>query len=183
MKAFLVVLVVLGMGTAVVAATPERYLHVKVDGINTRELVRVNIPLSLAEKVIPAIHEKQLNNGKIQIGSFCTSDVDLPAVLDAVKSAPDGDFVTVQEPDNDVRVAKQRGQLIVHIIDRRDHEKVDVTVPWAVAQALASATADHQLNVEAAIEALERQGDTTLVTATDANETVRVWIDSRNASD
>lgn len=183
MKQFLVALAALCMGVATLAATPERYLHVKVDGINTKELVRVNIPLSLAEKVIPAIHERQLHDGKIEIGDLHCNDVDLRAIFNAVKDAPDGEFVTVQEPDNDVRVAKENNQLIVHITDKRNGEKVDVTVPWTVAQALASATNDRQFNIEAAIEALERAGDTTLVTVTDRNERVRVWIDSRNISD
>lgn len=171
------------IASTVSAATPERYLHVKVDGVNTKELVRVNIPLSLAEKVIPAIHERQLHDGKIEIGDFHCDDVDFRAIFNAVKDAPDGEFVTVQEPDNDVRVAKENNQLIVHIIDKRDGEKVDVTVPWAVAQALASASSDRELNIEAAIQALERAGDTTLVTVTDRDEKVRVWIDSRNISD
>lgn len=183
MKGLFVFLAALGMATAALAATPQRYLHVKIDGVNTKELVRVNIPLSLAEAVIPAIHERQLDNGKVQIGNFQTNGIDLPVILNALKTAPDGEFVTVEQPDSNVRVAKERGQLIVHVIDKRNHEKVDVTVPWEVAQALASETSDHQVNIEAAIEALDRAGDTTLVTATNSHETVRVWIDSHNTSD
>jgi hypothetical protein len=185
MKRLLVSLAALSMATAALAATPERYLHVKVDGMNTKELVRVNIPLSLAEAVIPAIHNRQLDNGRIEIGDFHANDVDLPAILNALKSAPDGVFVTVQKPGTDVRVAKEHGQLIVHVIDAKNQARVDVTIPWSVAQALTSGTADHQLNIEAAIEALDRAGDTTLVTATDSHshQTIRVWIDSHNISD
>lgn len=183
MKRILVTLAALSMSAAVWAAPPERYLHVKVDGVNTKELVRVNIPLSLAERVIPAIHNNQLHNGRIEIGDFHCNDVDFRAIFNAVKDAPDGEFVTVQEPDTNVRVAKQQGQLIVHIIDKDEGDKVDVTVPWGVAQALSSATNDHELNIEAMIQALERAGDTTLVTVTDNDEKIRVWIDSRNTSD
>lgn len=182
MKKAIPVIGLLFVAGIVAAAPPEHYLHVKVDGVNTKELVRVNIPLSLAEKVIPAINHGQLRDGKIQIGDFQANGIDLPAILDAVKSAPDGEFVTVQEPDSSVRVAKQKGQLIVHVIDKEDGQKVDVTVPWEVAQALASATSQHQLNLEAAIQALDRAGDTTLVTVTDNEETVRVWIDSQSNS-
>jgi ribonuclease HI len=59
---------------------------------------------------------------------------------------------------------------------------VDVTVPWAVAQALASDTSDNELNVEAAIKALENAGDVTLVAVNGDDETVRVWIDSNSGS-
>lgn len=183
MKKAISVIALLFVAGAVAAAPPEHYLHVKVDGVNTKELVRVNFPLSLAEKIIPAINHGQLRDGKIQIGDFQANGIDLPAILDAVKSAPDGEFVTVQEPDTNVRVAKENGQLIVHVTDKESDQKVNVTVPWEVAQALASATNQHQLNIEAAIQALDRAGDTTLVTVSDNEETVRVWIDSRNTSD
>lgn len=182
MKTILPVLAVLCFGTAALAAPPERYLHVKVDGQMGREHVRVNVPLSLAEKVIPAINHGQLRDGKVQLGNFHANGVDLTALLDAVKSAPDGEFVTVQEPDTDVRVAKSNGKLVVHVLDKGGKEKVDVNIPWEVAQALASG-GDQQLNVEAAIQALEKAGDTTLVTVTGNDQTVRVWIDSRNSSD
>src|SRR5579864_7089528 len=88
--------------TAVWALTPERYLHVRVTNPSTHELVRVNLPLSLAEKVIPAINEGQLRDGKVQVGDFTADKVNVRAILEAVKSAPDGEFVTVEEKDNNV---------------------------------------------------------------------------------
>lgn len=182
MKTIFSVLAVLCVGTVALAAPAERYLHVKVDDPVGREHVRVNIPLSLAEKVIPAINQGQLRDGKVELGNFHANGVDLKMLFDAVKSSPDGEFVTVQEPDTDVRVAKSNGKMIVHVIDKEGKEKVDVTIPWDVAQALASADG-RQLNVLAAIQALEKAGDTTLVTVTDNSQTVRVWIDSRNTSD
>ena len=90
MKKAISVIALLFVAGAVAAAPPEHYLHVKVDGVNTKELVRVNFPLSLAEKIIPAINHGQLRDGKIQIGDFQANGIDLPAILDAVKSAPDG---------------------------------------------------------------------------------------------
>jgi ribonuclease HI len=156
---------------------------VRVSNPTTHELVRVNLPLSLAEKVIPAIHNEQLKNGKVQIGEFKANDVDVRAILDALKTAPEGEFVTVQQPDNDVRVAKEHGQLVVHVTDKHDKEKVDVTIPWEVAQALISETTDNQLNISAAIKALENIGDATLVTMVSNEESVRIWIDSSNTTE
>ena len=183
MKKTLPLLAVLLAGTIAWAASPERYLHVKVSNPSTHELVRVNVPLSLAEKVIPAINHGQLRNGKVQIGEFKADDVDVRAILDALKTAPEGEFVTVQNNDNDVRVAKEHGQLIVHVIGKgSDKQNVDVTIPWEVAQALISNTTEHQLNIEAAVQALQNAGDITLVKVTGSEENVRVWIDS-NSSD
>jgi hypothetical protein len=173
--------------TVALAASPTRYLHVRVTNPNTHELVRVNVPLMLAEKVIPAINHGQLRDGKVRICNFTADNVNVRAILDALKAAPEGEFVTVQNsgPDsnNAVRVAKEHGQLIVHLTDKTSKANVDVTVPWDVVQALVSDTTENQLNVEAAIKALEGIGDTTLVRVSGHDENVRVWVDSRNTDE
>ena len=166
--------------TLAIAASATRYLHVKVTNPTSHELVRVNVPLALAEKVIPAINHGDLRGGKVRIGHMNTDEVNVRAILDALKTAPEGEFVTVQNTGDDVRVAKENGQVVVHVIDKNSKERVDVTVPWDVVEALVSNTADDQLNVEAAIKALQNVGDTTLVRVSGSDENVRVWIDSRN---
>jgi ribonuclease HI len=167
-------------GTLALAAPATRYLHVKVTNPTTHDLVRVNVPLTLAEKVIPAINHGDLRDGKIRIGNFNADNVNVRAILDALKSAPEGEFVTVQSTGDDVRVAKEHGQVVVHVIDKKSHETVDVTVPWDVVQALISDTTENQLNVGAAIKALENVGDTTLVRVSGHDENVHVWVDSQN---
>jgi len=64
--------------------------------------------------------------------------------------------------------------------DKGGKERVDVTIPWEVAQALISETTDNQLNLSAAIKALQNIGDMTLVTVSGDNESVRIWVDSIN---
>jgi ribonuclease HI len=176
--------VLLLVATLALGASTTRYLHVRVSNATTHELVRVNVPLMLAEKVIPAINHGELRDGKIRIGSFCADKVNVRAILDALKTAPEGEFVTVQNTGPDsiaaVRVAKERGQMVVHVIDKNSQENVDVTVPWDVVQALISDTTENQLNVEAAIKALENVGDTTLVIVSGHDESVRVWVDSQS---
>lgn len=166
--------------TVALAAPATRYLHVKVTNPTSHELVRVNVPLALAEKVIPAINHGELRDGKVHIGHIDADEVNVRAILDALKTAPEGEFVTVQNTGDDVRVAKEHGQVVVHVIDKNSKETVDVTVPWDVVEALVSDTAENQLNVEAAIKALQNVGDTTLVRVSGSDENVRVWIDSRN---
>jgi hypothetical protein len=166
--------------TVALAASTTRYLHIRVSNPANHELVRVNVPLMLAEKVIPAINHGELRDGKIRIGSFNADKVNVRAILDALKTAPEGEFVTVQDNGNDVRVAKEHGQMVVHVIDKNSKENVDVTVPWDVVQALISDTTENQLNVEAAIKALENVGDTTLVRVSGHDENVRVWVDSQS---
>lgn len=179
-KRILLCFVFLLASTAIWASSAERYLHVRVSNRGTHELVRVNLPLSLAEKVIPAINHGQLQNGKIQCGHFTADSVNLKQILDALKSAPEGEFVTVQDNDSNVRVAKEHGELLVRVNDKGAKESVNVTIPWAVAEALTANTQNDQLDIAAGIKALENIGDATLVTVNDHDESVRVWIDSNS---
>jgi hypothetical protein len=112
--------------------------------------------------------------------------VDVRAILEAIRNAPDNEFVTVKEKDQDVRVAKLNGNLIVHVLDKhkdKDGQKVDVTIPMKVVDALFATTKDNELDVAAAIRALSDAGDAVLVTVQDASEHVRIWIDSHSASE
>jgi hypothetical protein len=163
----------------------ERWLHVRVictDGKG--DTVRVNVPLELAEKVLPAVNHDRLHNGKVKIDNSDINDVDLRAIMEAIRSAKDGEYVTVQDHDNDVRVAKQGNHLIVHVVDKEGSKKsqVEVKVPMKVVEALLSAGKD-ELDLVAALHALGSQGDVELVSVKDSENTVRVWLDSKNVAE
>lgn len=163
----------------------ERWLHVRVictDGKG--DTVRVNVPLELAEKVLPAVNHDRLHNGKVKIDNSDINDVDLRTIMEAIRSAKDGEYVTVQGNDNDVRVAKEGNHLIVHVVDKEGSKKsqVEVKVPMKVVEALLSAGKD-ELDLVAALHALGSQGDVELVSVKDSENTVRVWLDSKNVAD
>jgi hypothetical protein len=92
--------------------------------------------------------------------------------------------VTVQSKDQDVRVAKQNNYFLVHVLDKEDHKRstVEVKVPMKVVDALFSAGKD-EVDLVAGLHALALQGDTELVSVKDHDQTVRVWLDSKNISD
>jgi hypothetical protein len=164
----------------------ERWLHVRVictDGKG--DTVRVNVPLELAEKVLPAVNHDRLHNGKVKIDSSAEfGDVDLHAIMDAIRSAKDGEYVTVQGNDNDVRVAKEGNHLMIHVVDKSGSKKsqVEVRVPMKVIEALLSAGKD-ELDLVAALHALGAQGDVELVSVKDSENIVKVWLDSKNVAD
>jgi hypothetical protein len=172
--------------TALAATAPatERYLHVKVDDASKGESVNVNLPLSMAAAILPTVNKGNLHNGHVTIGEADFNGVDVRALLDALRTAPDNEFVTVKQKDQDIRVAKSNGNLIVHVLDKsKDGQKVDVTIPMKVVDALFSTVKDNELDVAAAIRALSDAGDAVLVTVQDATEHVRIWIDSHSASE
>ncbi len=169
---------------AAMAGRTERYLHVKVEDATKGESVNVNVPLSMAEKILPTINKNNMHNGHVTIGHADMDDVDIRALLDAVRTAPDNEFVTVKEKDQDVRVAKSNGNLVVHVHDTaKGGQKVDITVPMKVVDALLSTAKDNELDISAAIRALSDAGDAVLVTVEDASEHVRVWVDSKGSSE
>ena len=180
----------------------EQWIHVRVESKEDRgETVRVNVPVEMATKVLPAINKNNLHDGKVRIDSMHTNDVDLRTILDAVRSSRDGEYVTVQSNENDVRVAKSAGYLYIHVTDKPDgkkaaakegktgakassgnESKVEVKVPMKVVDALLSAGKD-ELDIVAALKALSAHGDTELVTVKDKENTVRVWVDSKNVAE
>ena len=175
-------LVPIAAGRAAQGTQPDRWLHVRVDNQEAKgELVRINLPLSFAEKVLPTIKHK-LRNGKITVDQ--ANGVDLRALLEAVRTTKDGEFITVQGTTGDVRVAKQGGYLLVHARENKDGSKkrVEVRVPLTVVDALLSA-GNNELDLVAGLRALGSQGDTELVTVKDEKSTVRIWLDSRSTSD
>jgi hypothetical protein len=178
--------------TAPATASPskDRWLHVRVISSDDKgETVRINVPLELAEKVLPAINKNRLHDGKIKIDDAHVNDVDLRTIVNAIRTTKDGEFVTVQKDDCDIRVAKENNHLIVHVVDKGVREKgearkpqVEIKVPMKVIDALFSAGKD-ELDLVAALHALSAQGDTELVSVKDHENTVRVWLDSKNITD
>jgi hypothetical protein len=176
-------------------AQPEKWLHVSVVSRDAKgETVRVNVPLSFAEKVLPAINKDKLRAGKVRVSEFKVEGVDIRAVFEAIKSTRDGEFVTVQSPEKNVRVAKESGYLIVKVQESRPAaepksgarpartESVHVRIPMTVVEALLSA-GENELDLVAAVRALAAHGDAVLVTVEDGQNTVKVWVDSKNVSE
>ena len=167
------------------ASAHYRWLHVRVTNpASNEETVRVNVPLELAEKVLPTINKDRLHRGRVRFDDIDCHGVDLRALLEAVRTSKDGEFVTVQSKESDVRVAKRNGTLFVHVFDKNHpkHSEVDIKVPIRVVDALFSSGKD-ELDLVAALHALAAQGDTELVSVKDQDNTVRVWLDSKNVTD
>jgi hypothetical protein len=190
----------LAQSTSATSSTAkEQWIHVRVESTEDKgETVRVNVPVEMAEKVLPAINKDRLRNGKVHIDSAHLDDVDLRTLLDAVRSSKDGEYVTVQSRENDVRVAKNNGYLYVYVTEKNPtkktvkgetgkpnsgkESKVEVKVPMKVVDALFSAGKD-ELDIVAALQALSANGDTELVNVKDSENTVHIWIDSKNVAD
>ena len=184
------------------ATDTDQWIHIRVTSRDAKgEVVRINVPIEMAEKVLPAINKDRLHDGKVRIESGQVKDVDLRAILDAVRTAKDGEYVTVQSNENNVKVSKSNGMLYIIVTDKEHGKKamakesakgekasepvetkVEIKVPMKVVDALFSAGKD-ELDLVAALRALSAHGDTELVTVKDRENDVHIWIDSKNASE
>ena len=182
----------------------DQWIHVRVENKDDNgETVRVNVPIEMAEKVLPAINHDQLQNGKVRLDHCHMNDADLRTLLDAVRTSKDGEYVTVQSNEENVRVAKNAGYLYIHVTEKKPGEnagkhaeskqgsakafagkesRVEIKIPMKVVDALFSAGKD-ELDVVAALRALSSNGDTELVSVKEDENTVHIWIDSKNVSD
>ncbi len=176
-------------------ASAERWLHISVTCKNPDgERVRVNIPISLARGVLGSIHHGKLDHGIIHIDNARMNDIDVRSILKSVKAVQDGEFVTVEGRDANVQVRKQGGMLLIHVVDKNEQhvhvghlkssgeQNVDVRVPLEVADALFSGAPD-ELNVNAALDLLARHDHLELVSVQDAENNVRVWMDTKTTQE
>jgi len=181
-----IALLTLGLGAlqARAADTEDLWIHVRVlDAKDGR--VSINLPISVVERmgnVLPA-DSSEKGSGRLRFNDEDITVSDLREIWADLRKHPDATFITVDEVDSKVRVAKIAGNLVVRAQDRgagRD-EQVEMKIPGAVVDALLSAPGE-QLNMGAALKALAREGEGEIVTVTGDGETVRIWIDASSES-
>jgi hypothetical protein len=169
------------------AAAQERWLHVKVveDG-GRGENVNINIPISMIEALLPMIETNEFRDGKVNIRTHIDDDVfegiDLRKMLEAVRDAPDAEFVTVKSDDENVRVAKEKGVLLINVDSRWDSERVRVKIPLEVVEAMIGENPD-EIDLLAGIRMLASYGGGDLVNVESDDSNVRIWIDDLQTSD
>jgi len=159
----------------------DLWLHVKVHDAREDSHVSVNLPLSMVEKSTALIPNDARHSGRVRIADKDMNVVDLRRLWDEVKNRPDATYVTVDEKDGKVRVAKRGDYLQILAHDQKDHkgerEDVEIKIPLEVVSALLSGQGN-EMNVGAAVQALARRGEGELVTVNGDHETVRIWVDS-----
>lgn len=163
------------------AIDDDQWLHITVNG--DEETVRINLPLVTVAAVLPLIETDEFDRGHVRIEDVDLDNVDIKAILKELHKAKDGEYVTVEENDETVRIRKDGEFIHVDVREkrRRHEESVQVRIPVKVLDALTSGD-DDQLDVLAAIEVLADYEGQDLITVNDDGETVRIWIDRKSSS-
>jgi hypothetical protein len=159
------------------AAADDLWLHVAVDEGPEGARVRVNLPLAMAETALGMIPEEELRGGKVRFEDSELTVGELRQLWNELQTAPDATFVEVEETDQRVQVSKSGGYMLVKAFEGGEkNQQVDVRIPAAVVDALLSGDGE-ELDIAAAVRALASHGAGELVTVTDDETKVRVWVD------
>lgn len=110
--------------TATVAATGVAWIDVKEGGRDGHRIV-LPVPLLLAETAASFVPQKELN---LELGEAAAHLGAAREVLQALAQAPDGEYVRVEEKDQQVLIEKVGDTLRVEV-HGRDGEDVTVNVP------------------------------------------------------
>lgn len=160
---------------ALPAAASDLWIHIRVDGGKKGEQVSINLPVSLVESLAPVIQSKRGRSGGLRFDDDEVSVSDLRRAWRALDREGDSTLLTVRDGSSKVRIAKERGYLLV---EADDDGKVRMKLPGAVVEAMLSGHGD-EIDLAGALRALARHGKGELVTVVDGDETVRIWIDDR----
>lgn len=164
-------------------ATPTTWLHVHVEDDDSAEMVRVNLPVSLIQDVLPLIDNEHLVDGRVRILDQVKAEgVDVRELWEALRSTEDGEFVTVRGRRENVSVRKGDGYLMVDVEEDGNDSgervsRVKVRIPVEVVDALFATPASDEIDVLGAVKALERHMGEDMVVVEEPGSRVRVWID------
>ena len=167
----------LGMTAAPVGAqdAAQPWLHVQVTGGDDTERMSVNVPLSAAEALLAMAPPEIIAEGHEELAERGISMSALREMWGQLKDVGDAEFVTIEEENESIRVARVGDQIRVLVRDTEDEETVNVEIPVNVVDGLLAGDGD-TLNIAAALEALRGlRGD--IVRVRESDRQVRVWID------
>ena len=162
-----------------IIAAPGQWLHVRViEAGENGDKIKVNVPMSLIETVLPMLEPEEFKTGKIKIDSNELTVPELREIWNAVRSSGDYEIASIQNKDVDLRITIEGDYFFIRSTEGADN-KISVTLPARVVDALFSGEGD-QLDVMAAVQELAQFGEGELVNIEDGDTTVKVWIDSSN---
>ncbi len=157
---------------------PEPWIHVEITGDSGTNM-NLNLPLAAVTAMLALAPETLVQDGQLRLGN--STEVSVAAIRDMwqeLRAAGDVEFVTIQQDEQDVRIAREGDIILVNVTNRSgngDDETVRVEIPVAVVDALLSGEGD-TLNIRAAVDELSTlRGD--LVRVIEADNNIRVWID------
>ncbi len=177
-NALAAVLVLVLAATGAGAADRWFHVHVSETGDDPVE-VHVNLPLTLIESALRVIPDEINAEVEAELNDIGVELEELRKFWEEVRNLEDATFVTVESEDENVHIAKQGDYLIAHTTESGENgAEVNVRLPFEVLAALFSG--DTQIDLPAALRAIAEHSDGDLVTVSEGDTHVRIWVDDEN---
>jgi hypothetical protein len=167
---------VASFSSTLVAQKKEPWFHVEVKENKTEpEYVKVNLPMGMVDVALNVIKDKKFNKGHFKLPTDEVSIADMRKIWNELRKAGNAEFVTVEQKKETVRVAKDGNYVVVKVTEDK-RPKVDLRIPVSVVDALLASPGD-ELDIKAALIAMQKQGVGDILTVSDRETQVRIWID------
>jgi hypothetical protein len=162
-------------------AQAESWIHVRVtDNDEGGQKVSVNVPLALAQVALDIAPRDVLEKGRLKLKEKDISVADIRRLWTELKASGDAEFVTVEEKDETVRIARAGDYVQINVRDQSEkNETVQIRMPLAVVDALLSGEGE-TMDIGAAIAQLKGQRGE-IVTVEGSDNQVRIWIDENRS--
>ena len=157
---------------------PWIHIHVSEGGDDGKE-VRVNLPFGLAQVALGIVSDEIVKEGRLELKNHDISVEELRQMWLELKNSGDAEFVSVEQDDKSVRVAREGARLVVNVDghgDTDDSKSVRIDIPVTLVDAL-FAGEGATLDLQGALgELRDERGD--IVAVEDGEKQVRIWIDN-----
>lgn len=160
-------------------ASSKLWVHVHIEDQTKEEIVKINLPISVIETMLPMIEDKKLKSGKIYMDDKEFRVEDLRKAWKDIRDEGDMEFVSIQGRDGNVRIFIEGNYLLVMPEEKARKKQVEVRIPLQVVDAMLSGKGD-QLDLAAGVKALRDSGIKDIITVRAEDSYVRVWIDDKN---
>ena len=164
--------------SAAFADEPTTWLNVHVTETSENADVRVHLPMDLVLAVLNGISVENFDRGMVDLDlEMADTEIDWAQLIQAVRTSPDGEYVTITSDEADVRVVKQAGMMLVDVLEKaHDHAEVQVRIPVSMLDAF-SVDEQNRFDVAAFLRSFDERPDGELVRVTSNEANVRVWVE------
>ena len=160
-------------------ASDDRWIHVRVDDAEDgKGQVDIQVPIGMVTTLLPVLSGKH-GHGSIEIDGGDVDLAELRRYWAAVRTAKDGEYVTVRDADSTVKIAKSGGYFRLTVDETDGGSRVRMKVPLPLVDALLSG--GDTVDIGAVGSALAKIPRGEILTVDDNESHVRVWIDDEPA--
>jgi len=161
-------------------ASDDRWIHVRVDDADGgRGHVDIQVPVGMVSSLLPVLKRARCH-GSIHLDAKRADLAELRGYWNAVRTAKDGEYVTVRDEDSDVRISKSGGYLRLTVDGKGDGGRVRMKIPLPLVDA--ALVGGDTIDLEAIGKALANAPAGELLTVDGVDSHVRIWIDAEPAA-